>query len=122
VDQYRDMRDRVLVVLEAALAPKTYYTLLDAIRAITVERSEMIERLLIFEELVRDIMLLKESAEGKLIHYDVRSRLAPLAERVSHAALQNFYSDLLEAREAILKINANIGLSLQALLLPLRES
>jgi DNA polymerase-3 subunit delta' len=119
-DQYREIRDKVLLALEIAILPKTYYTLIDAIRAITVERTEMSERLLILEELVRDLVLLRSSGSARLIHEDARNRLNAMAELVDSRMLEDFYDDVLQAREAILKINANIGLSLQSLLLPLK--
>jgi len=56
-----------------------------------------------------------------LIHQDLQGKLKTLAAAMDRSTLQTFYEDLLETREAILKINANIGLSLQALLLPLRK-
>jgi DNA polymerase III subunit delta' len=118
--QGNDIRDRVLATLEAALAPRTYYNLLDAVRAITVERTEMGERFLMLEELTRDLILLKMSGDAKLIHHDAKERLTPLAERVGMSSLVQFYEKLLETREAVMKVNANIGLSLQALFLPLR--
>jgi len=118
--QYGDIRDRVLATLEAALAPRTYYNLIDAVRAITVDRTEMGERFLMLEELTRDLILLKMSDNAKLIHHDAKDRLTPLAERVGMSSLVQFYEKLLETREAVMKVNANIGLSLQALFLPLR--
>lgn len=119
-EQYSDIRDRVLAVLEAALAPRTYYNLIDAVRAITVERTEMGERFLMLEELTRDLILLKMSDRANLVHQDAVDRLRPLASRAGMSALVHFYERLLETREAVMKINANIGLSLQALFLPLR--
>jgi DNA polymerase III subunit delta' len=118
--QGSDIRDRVLATLEAALAPRSYFNLIDAVRAITVERTEMGERFLMLEELTRDLILLKMSDDAKLIHQDAKDRLTPLAERVSMSSLVQFYEKLLETREAVMKVNANIGLSLQALFLPLR--
>ncbi len=120
-DQYREVRDKVFTALEAALLTKSYSVLLDATKGIAVDRTEMAERLLVFEELVRDLMLLKESDRAALIHQDLQRKLQNLAAAVDRSTLQTFYEDLLETREAILKINANIGLSLQALLLPLRR-
>ena len=121
-DQYREMRERVLAVLEAASGAKTYATLFDAAKSITVDRSEMPERLQLIEEFIRDLLLLKSSAKAKLIHEDLRSRLGALASRWQPGVLQEFYENLLETREAILKINANIGLQMQALLLPVKLS
>src|SRR5688572_6813944 len=89
--QYQEMRDRVLLAFETAILPKTYYTLIDAIRAITVERTEMAERLLILEELTRDLILVKSSSSAQLIHEDVRVRLATLAEYVDHRLLDEFF-------------------------------
>ena len=119
-DEYREIRDRVLLTLEIAILPKSYYTLVDAIRAITVDRTEMAERLLILEELTRDLILLRSSGSARLIHEDARPRLKAMADVVDARTLDDFYQDVLQAREAILKINANIGLSLQSLLLPLK--
>jgi DNA polymerase III subunit delta' len=119
-DDYREIRDRVLLALEIAILPKSYYTLVDAIRAITVDRTEMAERLLILEELSRDLILLKSSASARLIHEDARNRLKTMADVVDPRTLDELYQDLLQAREAILKINSNIGLTLQSLLLPLK--
>ncbi|MCI0602836.1 DNA polymerase III subunit delta' [bacterium] len=119
-EQYQEMRDKVLVALETAILPKTYYTLIDAVRAITVDRTEMVERLLILEELARDLILLKSSSDARLVHEDARKRLAPLMENLDLRLLDEFYDELLQVREAILKINANISLSLQSLLLPLK--
>jgi len=119
-DQYRDIRDKVFTALEAALLAKSYSVLLDATKGIAVDRAEMAERLSILEELVRDLMLLKESDRATLIHQDLQGKLRTLSNAADRSTLQTFYEDLLETREAILKINANIGLSLQALLLPLR--
>ena len=119
-EHYQEMRDKVLVALETAILPKTYYTLVDAIRAITVDRTEMVERLLILEELARDLILLKSSSEARLVHEDARKRLVPLVEHLDLRLLDDFYDKLLQVREAILKINANISLSLQSLLLPLK--
>jgi DNA polymerase III subunit delta' len=119
-DQYQDKRDKVLVALETAILPKTYYTLFDAIRAMTVERAEMAERLLILEELTRDLILLKSSPEARLVHEDAKKRILALSENVDHRLLSEFYDSLLQAREAILKINANISLSLQSLLVPMK--
>jgi hypothetical protein len=56
----------------------------------------------------------------KLVHEDVRARMTAMVTQVERYALQKFYEDLLMTREAVLKINANISLSLQALLLSLR--
>ena len=120
-EQYLEMRDRVLVALESALLPKTYFTLIDAIRAITVDRAEMVERLLVLEELLRDLMLLKTSPSAKLVHEDVRKRLTGAAETVDVKSIHEFYEKFLQIREAILKINANISLSLQSLLVPLKH-
>jgi len=120
VEQDREKRDRILGAVEAAVAPKSYYTVIDAVKSITVERAEMRERLLILEEIVRDLMVLKNSPDAKLIHQDARNRLLPLANRLTLSAIEKFYDDLLQTREGILKINANVGLSMQALLLPLR--
>jgi DNA polymerase-3 subunit delta' len=122
VEQYAEMRDRVLLALEGALGGKTYYGLMDAVKGITVERVDMPERLLVLEELSRDLLVLKTSPETRLIHEDARQRLEAFAEGASTSALLEFYENLLQYREAILKINANIGLSLQALLLPLRAA
>jgi DNA polymerase III subunit delta' len=119
-DQYREIRDRVLIALETALLPKTYYTLIDAIRAITVDRTEMAERLLILEEFARDLILLRSSNSAKLVHEDARKRLLAMVDAPDPETLDQFYQDVLQAREAILKINANISLSLQSLLLPLK--
>jgi DNA polymerase III subunit delta' len=119
-EQYQEMRDKVLVAMETAILPKSYYTLIDAIRAITVDRTEMGERLLILEELTRDLILLTASSSAHLVHEDARKRLTPLAENIDHRLLDDFYDKLLQVREAILKINANISLSLQSLLLPLK--
>jgi hypothetical protein len=119
-EQYQEMRDKVLVAMETAILPKSYYTLIDAIRAITVDRTEMGERLLILEELTRDLILLTASSSAHLVHEDARKRLTPLAENTDHRLLDDFYDKLLQVREAILKINANISLSLQSLLLPLK--
>ena len=119
-EQYQEMRDRILVALETAILPKTYYTLIDAIRGITVDRTEMAERLLILEELARDLILLKSSPDARLVHEDARKRLLPLVENVDLRLLDDFYDKLLQVREAILKINANISLSLQSLMLPLK--
>jgi DNA polymerase III subunit delta' len=119
-DQYLAMRDKVLVALEATLLPGSYYQLLDAIKSVTVERSEMAERLLILEELTRDLIVLRKSKKSRLIHAEVRERLSRLSMGLSDMALQKFYEELLEVRESVLKINANVGLALQALLLPLR--
>jgi DNA polymerase-3 subunit delta' len=117
-DQYQEIREKVLTTLEAAILPKSYFVLIDSIRAITVDRTEMVERLLILEELVRDLILLKSSPTARLIHEDAKKRLVPLAENVDLRLLDDFYENLLQVREAILKINANISLSLQSLLLP----
>lgn len=119
-DQYLGIRDKVLRALEAAILPGSYYQLLDAIKAITVERSEMAERLLMLEELVRDLIVVKASQGSLLIHAEVRDKLSQLASCVSDLALRKFYEELLQVRESVLKINANVALSLQALLLPLR--
>lgn len=119
--QYQEMRDKVLLAFETAILPKTYYTLVDAIRAMTVDRTEMVERLLILEELTRDLVLLKSGGDATLIHEDARKRLVVMAENVDSRLLDEFYDKLLQAREAILKINANIGLSLQSLLLPFKQ-
>ena len=119
-DQYQELRNKVLVALESALLPKSYYTLIDALRAVNVERTEMAERLLVLEELTRDLLLLKSFRDARLMHEDVRGRLVALAETADTRCLQSFYDDLLQVRESILKINANIGLSLQALMLPLK--
>lgn len=122
VEEYSDMRDRLLGVLEAALLPKTYYQLYDGIRSITVERVEMAERLMILEELVRDLLVIQSASDAMVVHQDVRKRLEAIAERVRPEALEKFYEDLLTAREAITKVNANVSLSLQWLFLPLRVS
>ena len=119
-EQYQEKRDKVLVALETAILPKTYYTLIDAIRAITVDRGEMAERLLILEELTRDLILLKSSGGARLVHEDAKKRMLPLANHVDQRELAEFYENLLQAREAILKINANISLSLQSLLFPMK--
>ncbi len=119
-EQYQEMRDKVLVTLETAILPKSYYTLVDAIRAITVDRTEMAERLLILEELARDLILLKSSSTARLVHEDAKKRIVPLTEYLDHPLLDEFYDNLLQAREGILKINANISLSLQSLFLPLK--
>jgi DNA polymerase III subunit delta' len=119
-DQYREMRERILALLEAASSSKTFATLLDAAKSITVDRSDMPERLQLMEEFIRDLLLLQSSPNSRLIHEDLRQRLTALALRWESAALQTFYENLLETREAILKINANIGLQMQALLLPLK--
>jgi DNA polymerase-3 subunit delta' len=119
-EQYQEIRNKVLLTLETAVLPKTYYTLFDAIRAITVERTEIPERLLILEELVRDLILLNSTSSAKLIHEDVRKRLTALVDSVDARTLEQFYDDILQAREAVLKINANISLSLQSLFLPLK--
>jgi len=119
-EQYQEIRDKVLVALETAVLPKTYYTLVDAIRAIAVDRTEMAERLLILEELTRDLILLRSSISVRLVHEDVRNRLLAMVDTVEPGILDNFYQELLQAREAILKINANISLTLQSLLLPLK--
>ena len=121
-DQYIAMRDKVLAALESAILPGSYYQLLDAIKAVTVERSEMAERLLILEELVRDLLILKASRDGRLIHTQVRDKLSKLSARVDNLALQQLYEELLEVRESVLKINANVSLALQGLLLPLRAT
>ena len=122
VEQYAEMRDRVLLALEGALGRKTYYGLMDAVKGITVDRVDMPERLLVMEELVRDLLVLKTAPGTALVHQDVLQRLEPLASAAPYFALYEFYENLLQFREAILKINANIGLSLQALLLPLRTA
>ena len=119
-DQYLEMRDKVLLALESAVLPKTYFTAIDAIRSITVERTEMVERLLVLEELTRDLILLKSSAQAILVHEDARKRLIPIADAIDIRLLEDFYEKLLQTREGILKINANISLSLQSLLLPLK--
>lgn len=121
-EQYTEMRDRVLAVVEAVLGRKSYFGLMDAIKGITVDRSEMPERLLVLEEIIRDLIVLKNSSGTALVHQDIQSRLAPLAENVYSYQLFDLYENLLQQREAILKINANIGLSLQGLLLPLRSA
>lgn len=120
VEQYHELRDKVLSVFQAAMTPRSYHLLLDAIKAITVDRTEMSERLLIAEELVRDLIHLKASPEASIIHQDARPVLAPLAANAEMRALENLYEQLLEAREAILKVNASIGLALQSVFLPLR--
>lgn len=120
VDQYCEIRERALGALEAALAPRTYALLMDAVKAVTVERTEMPERFLILEELTRDLIVLQASGQARLVHQDVANRLAPLASRVSRPALSDFYEKLLQTREAVLKVNANTGLSLQTLFLSLR--
>jgi DNA polymerase-3 subunit delta' len=122
VEEYTEMRDRLLGVLEAALLPRTYYQLYDGIRSITVERVEMSERLLILEELIRDLLVIQSDENASAIHQDVRKRLDSIAFRVSRETLEKFYEDLLTAREAITKVNANVSLSLQWLFLPLRAS
>ncbi|HET6266406.1 MAG TPA: DNA polymerase III subunit delta' [Acidobacteriota bacterium] len=119
-DQYVQVRDKVLAALEAALAPKSYHILFDAIRAITVERTEMPERFLILEELIRDTLLLQTSPQAQLIHDDARTRIAELSRKIDAGNLRQLYDRLLEAREAVLKVNANIGLALQSVLLPAR--
>lgn len=120
VEQYRELRDKVLSVFQAALAPRSYHVLLDAIKAITVDRTEMAERLLIAEELTRDLIHLKASPEAAVIHQDARGMLFVLAGKADVRSLENLYEQLLEAREAILKVNASIGLALQSVFLPLR--
>jgi DNA polymerase-3 subunit delta' len=120
VEQYTELRDRVVRVVEAALGGKSYFALMDAVKGITVDRVEMPERLLILEEIVRDLIVLQNSPGSPIVHRDLRDRLEPLAEGIGPSALHAFYQQLLEYREAILKINANIGLSLHALFLPLR--
>jgi DNA polymerase-3 subunit delta' len=120
VEQYRELRDKVLSVFQAALTPRSYHVLLDAIKAITVDRTEMAERLLIAEELARDLIHIKASPEAAIIHQDARATLFTLADNADVRALENLYEQLLEAREAILKVNASIGLALQSVFLPLR--
>jgi hypothetical protein len=44
-----------------------------------------------------------------------------LIDSVDARTLDQFYDDILQAREAMLKINANISLSLQSLFLPLKS-
>lgn len=122
VEQYGEMRDRVVLALEGALGKKSYFATMDAVKGITVDRVDMPERLLVMEELIRDLLVLQTSPETGLIHKDARLRLEPLAAAASTSVLVEFYEKLLNYREAILKINANIGLSLQALLLPLRSA
>jgi hypothetical protein len=78
------------------------------------------ERLLILEELIRDLIVLKTSPDLTVLHRDAIDRLKHLAGNISVSALVEFYEKLVETREAVLKVNANIGLSLQALFLPLR--
>ena len=119
-EEYRDARDKVLLALEAELLPRSYFTLIDAIRSISVDRAEMAERLLLLEEMVRDLMLLRESKHALLVHSDLASRFDSMIDKAP--SLQSFYEDLLESREAMLKVNANISLSLQALFLPLRTA
>jgi hypothetical protein len=119
-EQYVTVRDKVITALEAALLPKSYYQLLDSIKSITVERSEMGERLLILEELARDLLVLRASQSGRLIHGEAREKLTKLAACSDSTTLQKFYEDLLEVRESILKVNANVSLALEALLLSLR--
>lgn len=121
VEKYREIRDRILVVFEAAILPKTYFVLLDAIKAITVERAEMPDRFLIMEELTRDLIVLSGGA-GTLVHEDVTERLTAMASKTPLHVLQTFYDELLETRETVLRVNANTGLSLQALFLPLRAA
>jgi DNA polymerase III subunit delta' len=121
-EQYLAVRDKVLAILRVAILPGSYYQLLDAIKAVTVERSEMAERLLILEELVRDLIVLKTSDDAHLIHADEREKLKQLSSALSDSALQKFYEELLEVREAVLKINANVSLALQGLFLPLRAT
>lgn len=120
VEQYAEMRDRVVLALESSLEKKSYYALMDSVKGITVDRVDMPERLLVMEELVRDLMVLKTSSSTRLVHEDARARLEPLAAAAPLSTLSDFYERLLNQREAILKINANIGLTLQALLLPLK--
>lgn len=120
VEQYAEMRDRVVLALENSLGKKSYFALMDSVKGITVDRVDMPERLLVMEELFRDLMVLKTSPSTKLVHEDARGRLEPLAAAAPLAILSNYYERLLNQREAILKINANIGLTLQALLLPLK--
>jgi DNA polymerase-3 subunit delta' len=122
VEQYREMRDRVLGALEAALLPRTYFQLFEAIKSITVERSGMAERFLILEELARDLILLKTDPDSGrfLMHEDVRQRLSVLASSMRMPAFHAFYERLLQTREAVIKINANTTLALQSLFLPLR--
>lgn len=120
VEQYKDLRDKVLSVFQAALQPRSYHVLLDSIKAITVDRTEMPERLLIAEELIRDLIHLKASPNATVIHQDARVLLATLAGKADVRDLETLYTQLLEAREAILKVNASIGLALQSVFLPLR--
>jgi DNA polymerase-3 subunit delta' len=119
-DLYREMREKVIATIEASVLSKTYSTLLDATKSISVERTEMVERLLILEEMIRDLLLIKASPDAKLIHQDLAARLKAVAAKWDLDGLRRFYEDLLETREAILKINANIGLQLQALFLPVK--
>lgn len=120
VDQYRETRDKVLAALQAALVPKSYHILLDAIKAITVDRTEMPERLLVLEELIRDMIHLKASSAAVIYHQDLRQALMPVAAKAEMRHLQELYEELLQTRESILKVNASISLALQALLLPVR--
>src|SRR5262249_23122319 len=107
-------------VLEATFLPRSYHILFEAIRGISVERSEMGERLLILEELLRDLLVLKAATGASLVHEDIRERLIRLAERTTERRLEELYDNLLQSREGILKINANVGISMQALFLPAR--
>lgn len=118
--EYKEMRDRVWTVLEMSLLPGSYYQLFDAIRSMTVERKEMLERLLILEELIRDLILLHSSTDAVLIHNDLRDRMIQVVDLSDARNLKLFYDRFLETREVILKVNANISLSLQALFLSLR--
>jgi hypothetical protein len=81
----------------------------------------MPERFGILEELVRDLLTLKSDGDH-MVHEEIRTRLLTLAAKTERSTLLDFFEDLLQTREAVLKINANISLSLQSLLLPLRAN
>src|SRR5262249_23995919 len=69
-EQYGELREKILAVLEATFLPRSYHILFEAIRGISVERSEMGERLLILEELLRDLLVLKAATGASLVHED----------------------------------------------------
>lgn len=107
-DKNQEQREKIIAIIEA-LAPKVGFTALhSAIGSLPNKRPELMLMLEVAISAVRDLLILKQAKDAKLIFFVSADEAAEYGKSISTSRLMSAYDALIGAHEYCSK-NANVG-------------
>jgi hypothetical protein len=107
-DKNQEQREKIIAIIEA-LAPKVGFTALhSAIGSLPNKRPELMLMLEVAISAVRDLIILKQAKDAKLIFFVSADEASEYGKSISTSRLMSAYDALIGSHEYCSK-NANVG-------------